>query len=170
MVDGVSDQVSVVIPCFGQARFVGDAVASLRSQSHLFWNCAIVYMEEESGNEVREAIAGDPRFQLVPSSHLSTLAARNLGLSKLKGPYAVMLDADDILGSSFLERGLHVLAGCPDIKVVYGRAQLFGDRSGEFDTPNYCRQTLKSRNMIYSAAMFRRAAAFPAKALPKPPR
>ncbi|MCB8836123.1 glycosyltransferase family A protein [Aurantimonas sp. VKM B-3413] len=148
--------ISVVIPCFGQARYLADAVASLRAQTFVSWRCAIVFDEAESGECVRFATKGDCRFVPIRTTRAPTPAARNLGLSLLSSQFIVVLDADDMLCHSFFERATACLLAHQEAKIVYGRARLFGAAEGEFDVPPYDGRLLRERNMIYSSAMFRK--------------
>jgi glycosyltransferase involved in cell wall biosynthesis len=150
--------ISVVVPCFGQARYVHDAISSVSSQTYKAWRCAVVFDEAESGAQIREATQNDDRFELVVTARVSTPTARNIGLRKLDGTYIVALDADDKLSPLFFERAAGILDLYNDVLLVYGQAALFGSARGMFDVPPFSHELLRTRNMIYSAAMFRRKA------------
>ncbi len=48
--------VSVIIPCYNQARYLADAVASIRAQTHADWECLIV--NDGSPDNCREVASG----------------------------------------------------------------------------------------------------------------
>jgi glycosyltransferase involved in cell wall biosynthesis len=151
-------KVAVVVPCYGQVAFVGEAVQSILRQCGGNWGCAIVYDNHECGSIISSLVGRDKRFFCLPTTgeSVSTPRARNLGVRALSSDYVVTLDADDILGSKFFERAAAELDSRSDVKLVYGEARLFGDCKGPFHVPEFSPELLCRRNMIYSAAMFRR--------------
>src|SRR5947199_7961340 len=150
-----NSRISVVVPCFGQARYVRDALASISGQTYGAWRCVVVFDEADSGRQVRNATLNDDRFELVTTARVSTPAARNIALRKLDGTYIVALDADDVLSPRFFERATRILDVQEDVRLVYGQAALFANARGRFEVPPFSHELLRVRNIIYSAAMFR---------------
>lgn len=105
--------VSVVIPCYGQAHFLPDALASVARQTMPDWEIVVVDdgNDPEEAARVREAIdhsglAGTDIRLVVNRRNLGLAAARNAGIAAASGTWIVPLDADDVIEPSFIEETL----------------------------------------------------------------
>jgi glycosyltransferase involved in cell wall biosynthesis len=94
--------VSVLVPVFNAARFLGEAVESVRAQMYPNWELFICDDGSVDGSrEVALRYAGqDPRRIRVlahpDGRNLGVGATRNLGLRHACGDLIAMLDADDV--------------------------------------------------------------------------
>lgn len=113
--------VSVIIPCYNQARFLPDAVASLQAQTLATWECMIV--DDGSADntaKVAESLAqGDDRIRVVSQSNHGPSAARNAGLRLARGRYIQFLDADDLIAPEKLLAQVSALSGAPPLALSY---------------------------------------------------
>jgi glycosyltransferase involved in cell wall biosynthesis len=105
----VSEQplVTGVVPYFAAAAFVRDAVDSLLAQTH--GNLEVLVVNDGSfapEDAVLAELARLPRVTVVTQKNSGESAARNLGVLLARGDYVVMLDADNMLEPSFVERAL----------------------------------------------------------------
>ena len=91
--------VSIIIPCFNQARFLPDALGSVLNQTCREWECIIVNdgSSDETDNVAREWLAKDCRFHYFVTQNRGPSASRNLGIRASKGDFIQFLDADDLL-------------------------------------------------------------------------
>ncbi|HEX7177456.1 MAG TPA: glycosyltransferase [Pyrinomonadaceae bacterium] len=127
--------VSVVMPTYNYARYVGDALRSLQAQTHARWECVVV--DDGSTDDTEEVVAGfaarDARIRYVRQENRRQAAARNNGLRHCAGDYVQFLDADDLLESRKLERQAADLEAHPEVDIVYGGARGFtsAGQSGE---------------------------------------
>jgi glycosyltransferase involved in cell wall biosynthesis len=99
----MSSRVSVVIPLFDKAGYVGRALRSVTAQS--FSEFQVVVVDDGStdgGPDVVRAHA-DSRVRLVRQAHQGEGAARNHGVAESSGALVAMLDADDTWDPAFLE-------------------------------------------------------------------
>lgn len=119
--------VTVVIPCFNAAAFIGEAVDSVLDQGRD--DVQIVVIDDGSSDQQKLqpilARYGD-QVELVIQDHLGLSAARNSGISVARGMYLALLDADDIWRPGFLQRQLDMLYST-DADLVYCDAKLFGN-------------------------------------------
>lgn len=83
-------------------------------------------------------------------------AARNRGITEASGEYILPLDADDKIGTDYLERAVNVLEARPEVAVVYFERVLFDEHEGTDQLPDYTQKALLIDNCIY-AALFRKA-------------
>ena len=96
--------VTVVIPCYNQAHFLGEAIESVLSQSYR--NFELIVVDDGSTDETSEVASRYERVRLFQQENQGLAGARNRGLGEAKGEYVVFLDADDRLLAGALEAGL----------------------------------------------------------------
>jgi glycosyltransferase involved in cell wall biosynthesis len=115
-------KVSVVIPCYNQARFLGEAIQSVLCQGYT--DLEIIVVDDGSKDGTEEVASGyaneDSRVRLIRQENQGLAAARNRGLAEVGGEYVVFLDSDDRLVSEALEVGVRELAAHPGCAFVSG--------------------------------------------------
>lgn len=91
--------VSIIVPCYNQARYLPDALASVASQTYPHWECIIVNdgSLDHTSEVARQWLEKDDRFKYVEKQNGGLSSARNAGLKLAKGEYIQLLDADDLL-------------------------------------------------------------------------
>jgi glycosyltransferase involved in cell wall biosynthesis len=122
--------VSIVMPAFNAARFVGTAIDSVLAQSLPDWELIVVDdgSTDATGSEVERF--RDQRIRLVREVHSGLPAvARNRGIAESSGTYVAFLDADDAWLPAKLERQLAVFASSPTVGLVHCAASYL-DESG----------------------------------------
>jgi glycosyltransferase involved in cell wall biosynthesis len=125
--------VSVIIPCFNQARFLTDSLTSVTRQSYS--HCEIVVVDDGSTDDVAEVAR---RFAGVRCIHLpnrGTADARNRGLRESRGRFVLFLDADDRLLPEALATGVDTFVDHPECGLVYGHVRLFGSGPADCRCP-----------------------------------
>ena len=95
-----NDLVSIIMPMHNSARYVGEAITSVISQTYPHWELLVI---EDASNDnscdiVREYQHQDSRIQLLfNDQHTGRPSSpRNLGVSQAKGRYIAFLDSDDV--------------------------------------------------------------------------
>src|SRR5215203_1055396 len=115
-------KVSVVIPCYNQARFLGEALQSVLCQGYPVLE--IIVVDDGSKDSTEEIASGytkaDTRVRVIRQENRGLAAARNRGLSEAGGEYVVFLDSDDRLVSEALEVGVRELEAHPGCAFVSG--------------------------------------------------
>lgn len=155
--------VSVIIPCYRQAHFLGEAIESVLNQTYRCFE--IIVVDDGSPDGVREVVASYPKVRYIRQTNQGVSAARNCGLRESVGNYLVFLDADDRLLSYALEAGACALERCPEAAFAWGQCKNISpdgwpletrrkpkierDHYLEFLRTNYIRTT--------AAVMYRRA-------------
>lgn len=150
--------VSVIIPCYNQGAFIDEALDSVLAQT--FDDLEIVVVNDGSTDPLTIAkLQGlsRPRTRVLHTPNRGLPAARNAGIAAASGRYILPLDADDRIAPAYIEKAVAVLDAGPDVGVVYCRAELFGDRRGEWGLPEYQFPDVLFSPRIFAAALFRRA-------------
>ncbi|MEN9358849.1 MAG: hypothetical protein RL095_384 [Verrucomicrobiota bacterium] len=88
--------VSVIIPAYNAARFIGRTMDSVSRQS--FDDLEIIVVDDGSTDDTAEIVLShpDPRIRLIRQANASQAAARNRGIAASSAPYLSFLDADDL--------------------------------------------------------------------------
>jgi glycosyltransferase involved in cell wall biosynthesis len=119
-------KVSVIIPNYNYARFVGEAIESVISQTYP--NIEIIVVNNGSTDNSLEILKefGD-RIYLVNQKNLGQSGARKSGLSKATGDFIAFLDADDIWEPQKIEKQLLLFS--PRTELVYCGIRRFSENS-----------------------------------------
>lgn len=114
---------SVIIPCYNGAHFLGDAVASVLAQKYP--KLEIIVVDDGSTDDLAGAIAALPvEVRLLTIANAGPAAARNMGLRAAMGSLIAFVDVDDIWPCGKMAASLALLDQSPDVDVVIGHAQL----------------------------------------------
>lgn len=105
-------EVSVVIPCYNSAKFLGKALESVIGQSFQDWE--IIAIDDGSSDETqteldRYVTAIRPQMKVITQQNKGAAVARNIGISAARGKYVAFIDSDDIWDKQKLEKQLGFL-------------------------------------------------------------
>jgi glycosyltransferase involved in cell wall biosynthesis len=114
--------VSVVVPCFNQARYLGEAIDSALRQTYP--HVEILVVDDGSTDETSRVAASFPGVACLRQPNAGTAAARNHGLRESRGAIVIFLDADDRLTPDAVARGVDYLERHPDVAFVSGHVRL----------------------------------------------
>lgn len=120
--------VSVIIPTYNRSKTLGDAMASVLSQS---WrDLELIVVDDGSVEDVEPIVLGfnDPRVRFFRrSKNGGAGAARNSGIALARGRFVAFHDSDDLWLPGKLARQMELLASLgPAYGVVTGPKILYG--------------------------------------------
>ena len=117
-------RVSVVIPAWNAAAYVGEAIDSVLSQSEPAFE--IIVVDDGSSDETARAVRSfAPRAMLVEQGNAGPGAATNRGLSVARGDFFGFLDADDLWTRDKLSFQRAAFAQDDRLEAVYGHVEQF---------------------------------------------
>ena len=125
--------VSVIMPAYNVAAYIGEAIESVIAQTFTDWELIIIDdgSPDESGAIADSYAEGDARIRVVRQENGGLSAARNHGLRVARGELVALLDSDDLWHPSFLAAQVALLQQHPEIDIVTGNAwNLGGWRDG----------------------------------------
>lgn len=146
--------VSVVIPSYERAGFIGRAIESVLAQT--YQDFEILVVDDGSADGTRDVVSSfrDERIRYVRhEENKGAAAARNTGISDAKGEYIAFLDSDDEWMPEKLEKQIKLFSMSSDrVGVIYcGYISLMGKTHGsvtqrvptvrgdaKIDTLRYC--------------------------------
>ncbi|MCM6844202.1 glycosyltransferase family 2 protein [Latilactobacillus curvatus] len=104
--------VSIIMPAYNAARFIGETIKSIQNQSYIFWELLITddCSTDNTFEIVQEFIANDERIKLFQLPQNSGAAvARNNSMSEANGRFLAFLDADDLWESKKINTQLNFM-------------------------------------------------------------
>ena len=109
------DMVSIIIPAYNAAQYIGDTINNLLAQSV---DKEIIVVDDGSTDNTREIVEScanmnkNIKYYYQPNSGVSS--ARNLGIKKSSGDYIIFVDSDDFLADGILSRCVQQMKGDVD--------------------------------------------------------
>lgn len=141
--------VSVIIPCYNHAHFLGEAIASVINQTYP--HIEIIVVDDGSTDDTAQISRAHPNIRYIRQENQGVSRARNTGLLHSRGNYLLFLDADDRLLPDAIEVSVRALASRIDCAFVFGPYVSFGTSQGLRKLPHdqaYNYQELLKRNII----------------------
>lgn len=114
------DKVTVVVPCYNQAKYLDEALQSILKQTHENWECIIVNDGSPDNTEqiAQQYVEKDDRFKYFYKENGGLSSARNFGIEKSNSNFILTLDSDDKYDSSFIEKALVIFDQYSEIGVI----------------------------------------------------
>jgi glycosyltransferase involved in cell wall biosynthesis len=120
--------VTVVIPVYNAARYVGEALDSLQAQTYKDFEVIVVNDGSDDGAELENILKSHPLpLTYISQENKGVSAARNAAIRVGRGEFYAQLDADDQWMPDYLEVQLGILKDNPDVTLVYPNATIIGD-------------------------------------------
>ncbi|HEY0077660.1 MAG TPA: glycosyltransferase family A protein [Pyrinomonadaceae bacterium] len=123
-----SPAVSVVVPAYLTAPYIGEALASVFAQTFTDFEVVVVNDGSPDTPELERAL--EPyreRIAYIRQENRGPAAARNAGIRSARGRYVAFLDSDDLWLPRYLEQQMRVLESDPALDLIYTDALFFGD-------------------------------------------
>lgn len=110
--------VSVVIPTYNAAAFVGQAIKSVLAQTYR--DVEVIVVDDGSTDQTQSILSrfGAP-VRCIRQANQGVAVARNCGIHESRGRYVAFLDADDTWLPGKLERQVAALEAYPDCAACY---------------------------------------------------
>ena len=122
-------RVSIVIPVRNRESLLGQTLESVRDQTFEDWECIVVDDHSTDGSvaAARRCAGGDTRFRIVSlaAGKRNGNAARNHGLSLVRGGFVNFLDSDDLITRNKLKVQLAAFESNPELDIVTCRHAIF---------------------------------------------
>ena len=161
-------RVAVIVPAYGVAHLLPEALTSLQAQTMTDWQCVVV--DDGAPDDVAGAVApflADPRICLLETDNGGVSAARNRAIAETNAPLIALLDGDDLLRPEYLALTCAALEADKDARLATVNARIFGavaeeglcfankQGSGAGDTGSLC-DVLDRSFSVYIGSTFRR--------------
>lgn len=159
MQPSVNDIVSIIIPAYNAGKFIEETVTSAMASTYPYIEVIIVNdgSTDNTAAVLTEINRRYPGIIIVHQENSGVAVARNLAISMATGKYILPLDADDLISSDYIEKAVDVISAGNDIKVVYSKAEFFGDKTGKWKLPEFKLKLLARKNLIFVSGLYRKA-------------
>lgn len=121
-------KVSVIIPTYNRAAYLGSALRSLFAQSYK--NFEVIVVDDGSTDNTKDIIAAfsDPRLKYFYIPNGGPSRARNYGIRQTDGEAIAFLDSDDCWDSDKLEKQVDILTTSPKVGLVFSDYRYISER------------------------------------------
>lgn len=126
-------KVSVIIPTYNRADFIGETIESVLKQTYKYFE--IIVVDDGSSDNTRsiveDYITKNPdKIKYFYQDNQGVSAARNAGITRSSGELLYFLDSDDLLIPGCFLLQTKAFDGNPNAGLIYGKTSLV-DRNGE---------------------------------------
>ena len=126
-----STDVSIVTPYYNTEEIFFETFVSLQAQSLQNWEWVIVddgSTDQESVNRLSSVANQDPRIKVLRQANAGPGAARNTSFRNTTGRYLCLLDSDDMVEPTYLEKCVWFLDSNPEFAFCNSQSVVFGDQ------------------------------------------
>lgn len=124
--------ITVVIPTYNHAHFIGRALQSVIDQTHTNWEAIVINNHSEDNTDEVVRNFADPRITMLKIHNNGVIAAsRNMGVRVAKGEWIAFLDSDDWWYPKKLETVIKYLHDY-DIDVAYHDLDIYTLKGNRF--------------------------------------
>ncbi|WP_396597064.1 glycosyltransferase family 2 protein [Dokdonia sp. R86516] len=127
MVKNVSNNVTVIIPCYNDGAYVLEALQSIFAQTIL---PSKIYIVDDGSNIETKGVLrkiNNDRVEILYQQNQGVCTARNYGINKATTKYILTLDADDSFENTFIEKSVYILDNITEVGVVCCFYKEFGE-------------------------------------------
>lgn len=160
-------RISVIVPAYGVAHLLYEALDSLLAQSLTEWEAIVI--DDGAPDDVAGAVGPyltDSRIRFLVTANYGVAAARNRAIAESRAPLIALLDGDDLLRPDYLAAMATAMNEDPAAVIATCNARIFGAVARESlavsDDQNRTAtgtlaDVLDRRFNIYIGSTFRRA-------------
>ena len=147
--------VSVVIPTFNRARFIGETLESALSQT---WKALeVIVVDDGSTDDTRQIVeefaALDERVRYFHQANQGVSAARNHAIAQAQGEYVAFLDSDDLWHPWKLAIQMELLQAAPHVGMCWTNMDAISG-TGELLSLNYLRKMYSAYSLLPDGKLF----------------
>lgn len=148
--------ISIIIPCYGQSKYLNECIDSCLNQSILPNEIVILLMDDDSKGMRPDIENKSPIIKCFEWNRLDLSTARNFCVDQTTSEFFIPLDADDKLPINFLEK-----VSEHDADVVYVGSKYFGSIQGTWPDPideevDWIKLTTFRRNSLVCTALIKK--------------
>ena len=120
--------VSVIIPTYNTAAYIGDALDSVFAQTRTDYEVIVVNDGSPDTERLEQVLAPyRERITYIKQENRGPSGARNAAIRAARAPLLALLDSDDLWEPHYLAVQMTALERDPTIDVIYPNALIFGD-------------------------------------------
>ena len=131
MISRNNPEVSVVLPTYNVAPYIGDAIESVLEQG--FGNFELIVIDDGSSDETVEIASGfsDSRIVVHSREHRGPTQTMNEAIEMARGKWVAFLDGDDKWAADKLKHHIEFMKSRPDLDLTFCRSRMINEQ-GKF--------------------------------------
>lgn len=151
-------KISIIVPVYNTERYLSECLDSILLQTFMDYEviCINDGSTDNSAKILEKYKKSDKRIKIITQKNSGVVLARNNAIKEAKGEFIYILDSDDIIEETTLEKSYKAItAGKGDI--ITCRVFNFGENSGgelRFPVPN--KRNMATGGCLVNAALFRK--------------
>jgi glycosyltransferase involved in cell wall biosynthesis len=156
--------VSVIVTAYNLAKYLPDAIESVKAQTLHDWECLIIDDHSiDDTPQVAQAYCDDQTRYIKTPFNMGLPEARNYGMAQAQGKYVIPLDADDKLTPDALTLLAAKLEADKSTHIAYGHLDIMNEAgtetrpSGWAVTEYAWHEQLAHHNQLHYSALMRRS-------------
>jgi len=152
--------ISIIIPCYNHGRYIDEAIQSVELYPDKNSYEIIIINDGSTDDYTNQRLneLKDKGYHVVFQENQGLGKTRNNAVKLAKGQYILPLDADNKIKPEYISLAHEILNNEPDIAVVYGDMELFGAKSGTWQSGPFDIVRLLECNYIDACAVYRKSA------------
>lgn len=121
--------VSVIVPVYNVKQYLPACIESVLRQTYSDWELLLVDDGSTDGSAqvCDEYARQDSRICVFHKENGGVCSARNLAIDNMAGEFCIMLDSDDLIHPSLLEKTLEIMQETQADAVIYGYEKVADD-------------------------------------------
>ncbi len=146
--------VSVIIPSYNYAQFLGDALRSVFEQD--YHPMEVIVVDDGSTDETAAVARSFKDVIYSFQSNKGPAAARNTGIGVAQGDFIAFLDADDLWPQDRLKTQMQYFIANPNTEVVLGRVRYteMPTNINSFEGPVHTRVNVNLGSGLFRTSVF----------------
>ena len=155
----LSPKISIIIPCYNHGQYLKEAIGSIELCENKELYEIIIMNDGSTDPNTIKILQGliDEGYHVINQKNLGLGAARNNAIKEANGEYILPLDSDNKIRPEYIYDSIRILDEQPNIAVVYGDSEYFGEQSGRCFVGKFNLQKMMLRNYIDACAVFRKS-------------
>jgi len=156
----MNPRVSIIIPCYNHGQYIREALDSVEkiADKSLY---EVIIVNDGSKDaytiEMMDKLAAEG-YHVINQVNQGLGRTRNNGIRVAKGDYILPLDSDNRIRPEYIYESIKILDAHPEIAMVYGDAQFFGDKDKRHVVGEFNLQNMMIENQVDACAVYRKSA------------
>lgn len=135
--DSLQKLVSICIPAFNAANYIGDTISCLLDQT--YQKIEVIVVDDHSTDKTLEIVKtfDDSRLKFYTNPKKYAASARNFAYKQSEGEYIIFFDADDLIERDFIEKQAEKLHEDENSIVISNWGRFYNNDLSTYEEDSY---------------------------------
>jgi len=151
-------KISVIIPVYNDEKYIAETLDSVIAQTFTEWTAICVNdgSTDDSLKILKQYAKRDKRIHIIDQKNSGVIDARTNAIKVANSEYIFMLDGDDKIAPTALEKMYHAITHNKG-DIITSRVMQFGEENGEMILPKPNKLNMANHNCLVNAALVRKS-------------